>query len=192
MSAVTKQDINQVFISRLHKIEQLMENFSIKSYRELAAAAGVDPSNISLAFSGKGSISEKTARAIEAAYDLPLLSLDLEHDNKVNTPVYTLDNIYRENIKPLYMVENFNTPDDSFYIQITANLGSIIHAGSLLLFSPTSSIKNLKINDLCLIYHTKTDTYHILKYQITVFSSDDSKYYVNDIQVIAKCLRIEM
>ncbi|WP_119344267.1 helix-turn-helix transcriptional regulator [Facilibium subflavum] len=185
-----KKSIESIFSIRLKKVADLMNKHNIKSYRELATKSGLDPSCFSLAFTGKGKISEKMARAIEEAYNLPLLSLDQEYQCKIETPVYTLENVFDKNARAIYIIDNFNVPADSFYIQIISDLNTLLHAGTLFLFQPIDNIKSLSLNDICLIRHQGKN--FIAKYKITNFETQQETFNIFDAKVMAKCIRIEM
>ena len=74
--------IDNLYTSRIKKTTQLMSKMEIKSLRQLALAAKLDHSQIVRAMRKEVAFTEKYARKIEVAYDLPILSLDNYANNK--------------------------------------------------------------------------------------------------------------
>lgn len=187
-----KKDIlSDVFSHRLQSIKRFMLKNNIKTLREIAKVSGVDPASLSLAFNGKSNISEKTARLIEKAYNLPHLYLDGTSDLNCKIPVYEINNysIDKDN-SPTFFIESLNISDDCFYIIVTKNCDLDIPIGANLLLKPIDSIRELKNGDICLIQHK--DDLKISYYELVHYKTKNERFSIKDCNIIAKCIRIDL
>ena len=164
---------------------------NIKTLRELAKISGVDPASLSLAFNGKSNISEKTARLIEKAYNLPHLYLDGAQDLNSKIPVYDIKTYSTDDDNsPNFFIESLNVSDDCFYIIVTKELELKLPIGANLLLKPIESIRDLKSGDICLISYK--DDLKIAHYELIHYKTKGKNLNINECKIIAKCIRIDL
>lgn len=185
-----KKTLENIYNNRLIQIKRIMSESGISSYRSFAKETGIDPASLSQAFSNKGVISERAARNIEISLSLPLFSLDVETTISIDTPVYSISDLFSSKEIANYYVNTTNVDKDCFYIQTSEDIYNMCPTGSLLLFKLTTSIKDLSLNDVCIIQSDKKNI--LAKYKISLFQTNESTYKIHSVSLKAKCIRIDI
>lgn len=186
--------LDEIYKIRINNIKKLMSLHGTKTYKDFSRLTGIDNTNLTASFSGKSVISEKTARKIEESLQLEPLELDQIETKSVTTPVYLIDNLNKVSLQPLFYIDNIGIPKKSFYIQTEEKLQSLTEkSGLLLLFINTDSIKNLNMNDICLV-KDHDGKHYVMKYVVSKYIclKSNRSYPITSYEIVAKCIKIEM
>ena len=183
-----KSFINSIYAVRIKKLERLMAEKNIPSYNQLCEKTQIYPAALSKMLNA-GTLSESYARSIETYLNKPKLWMDIDDfELPWDVPGFFFDN-YVVNGEPDFYVSKTAEVSD-FYIKLDKNIG-FLHTGLNLQFRPIQTLREIRANDVCIIQHQKSKEISIFQFTGTGFQLGGVKFFVKEVDLLARCVATE-
>ncbi|GGG05869.1 MULTISPECIES: hypothetical protein [Cysteiniphilum] len=179
-------DINEImekiYHSRISKTKSLIECQGIRSYKQLALESEVDHSQITRAMNKEVPFTEKNARKIECAYNLPILSLDTT-DHIDSIEIFLDNDIFKKSLTTMKVPYKLG----DFGVKLTKQYNAYLTTNTIMIFKYESDILKLSNGSLCLIEVNEINV--IAYYDVGVFYSisGDTQHHGEIVNLVSSC-----